>query len=360
MEKSKSPQSYLLLANFFINFENLEFDLVKSIQYYQLALNLNRNYETHLLIEKSFLSNFNVYQEYQKYSLNSNINLSSTDYNYNENLDYLQYSETRIYKLKINGKDKAIKRIRNFKNQENWNNYLEILKKVTFYKSIYTNFHILPYEGTFLDKDEIYRHIVFDFIDFNLQDKLFKVGKPLKILSFDEKIKIIKKIAQTMKILHSINIIHRDLKLSNILLDNNNEIYITDFGISQKKNMKVTKSEQKTTTKNGTHFYKPKELVLNGYFGEFTDSYSFGIMLFEIFQEIPIINAFEKYKNMAIQFFYHQYGCTEIKNLEITQNESLNKLMHLCLQEDYLKRPTFLEIIFFLDKLKDEYKNIIQ
>ena len=54
-------------------------------------------------------------------------------------------------------------------------------------------------------------------------------GMPIKQ---DFIIKVFKQILSALKYLHGMKIMHRDIKLDNILLDENNNIKITDFGIS--------------------------------------------------------------------------------------------------------------------------------
>ena len=49
----------------------------------------------------------------------------------------------------------------------------------------------------------------------------------------EDKIKeITLKLAKSIKYLHANKIIHRDLKLSNILMNKNNEVKICDFGLA--------------------------------------------------------------------------------------------------------------------------------
>jgi serine/threonine protein kinase len=54
-------------------------------------------------------------------------------------------------------------------------------------------------------------------------------------------------IVQGLAYLHANNIVHRDVKLSNILLDRNNRARISDFGMS------VAMSGQELTAETGTY-----------------------------------------------------------------------------------------------------------
>lgn len=361
MDLSESAISKFLLGSFFIDSENKEYyDEKKAHYYFDLARSIDKSFEFH----QDILNEIQRHKDIQDTRLLFNLlnviqTPKSQDYSYTKDNIVYRSEKTTIYKVLIKNQPVAIKRIRNNMNNEEVENYLNILKKVTFYTYLYQSLNVLKYIGSFLDDSKEYIHLIFDYYEKTLESCLFKDGKPCNILTYDDKILIIKKIANTMKTLHSHDIIHRDLKPSNIMISEDKEIFITDFGISQQKEYKVTKSHQKTTAKKGTHFYKPIELVQKGYFGEFTDSYSFGIMLFEIFQEKSIVEVFEKFKNMAIEVFYIKDGCSLIDKLEIKENESLNKLMHLCTQKDYLKRPSFHEILIYLNHMKVDYSNLI-
>eukprot|EP00599_Poterioochromonas_sp_BG-1_P016223 CAMPEP_0173156406 /NCGR_PEP_ID=MMETSP1105-20130129/14788_1 /TAXON_ID=2985 /ORGANISM="Ochromonas sp., Strain BG-1" /LENGTH=715 /DNA_ID=CAMNT_0014073229 /DNA_START=61 /DNA_END=2208 /DNA_ORIENTATION=- len=78
--------------------------------------------------------------------------------------------------------------------------------------------------------------------------------------------------------LHKLNIIYRDLKLENVLMDHQGHLALTDFGLS-KQNIDVTGG---ATTFCGTAEYIAPELLKGQKYGSAVDWWSFGILLFEM------------------------------------------------------------------------------
>ncbi|HSG43696.1 MAG TPA: serine/threonine-protein kinase [Anaerolineales bacterium] len=87
------------------------------------------------------------------------------------------------------------------------------------------------------------------------------------------------KIASALDYLHSQEIIHRDLKSSNILLDLKQNTFLADFGLARL----VTKSTLALHTGHGTPPYAPPEQVQSKAISPRSDIFSFGIMLYEMF-----------------------------------------------------------------------------
>lgn len=75
--------------------------------------------------------------------------------------------------------------------------------------------------------------------------------------------------------LHSLNIIYRDLKLENVLMDHLGHLALTDFGLS-KQNIDATGG---ATTFCGTAEYIAPELLKGQKYGPAVDWWSFGILL---------------------------------------------------------------------------------
>ncbi|TMW67046.1 hypothetical protein Poli38472_012162 [Pythium oligandrum] len=85
-------------------------------------------------------------------------------------------------------------------------------------------------------------------------------------------------VAAAMAHLHSLNIIYRDAKLENVLLDHDGHVRITDFGLS-----KVGVSGLNgATTFCGTAAYIAPELLKGQPYGKAADWWSFGILLYEM------------------------------------------------------------------------------
>lgn len=86
--------------------------------------------------------------------------------------------------------------------------------------------------------------------------------------------------------LHDLDIVYRDLKPENLLLDTAGHIRITDFGLS-KDNVKGAGSDGGTQTFCGTPEYLAPEILENKGHGKGVDWWSFGTLLYEMMCGLP-------------------------------------------------------------------------
>jgi serum/glucocorticoid-regulated kinase 2 len=90
-------------------------------------------------------------------------------------------------------------------------------------------------------------------------------------------------IVLALEYLHSKDVIYRDLKPENVLIDKDGYIRITDFGLS-KKNVKGTKDAHSVC---GTPEYLAPEVILKKGHGKAVDWWTFGSIMYEMLTGLP-------------------------------------------------------------------------
>ena len=170
-----------------------------------------------------------------------------------------------IYALKAI--DKSVPE--NIEQKANFNREVEIM-----YKLNHPN--IVRLYGHF--EDEKYCYLIMQYIPNKDLFELIPTNgrKPnIKLIT-----SIMKGLISAVYYLHSMKpiIIHRDIKPENILLDNNYNAYLTDFGWSNY----MANSQIKRTTVCGTPLYLPPEMIEQLGHDETVDIWCIGILLFEL------------------------------------------------------------------------------
>ncbi|KAF3617592.1 Calmodulin-binding receptor-like cytoplasmic kinase 2 [Capsicum annuum] len=99
-----------------------------------------------------------------------------------------------------------------------------------------------------------------------------------RFLSWPIRMNIVVETASALAYLHAYDIIHRDVKTSKILLNNNCRVKFADFGLSRLSSNDAT---HVSTAPQGTAGYVDPEYHECYQLTEKTDFYSFGVILIE-------------------------------------------------------------------------------
>ncbi len=92
-------------------------------------------------------------------------------------------------------------------------------------------------------------------------------------------------IAQALEVAHRNNIVHRDIKPQNILINSKGDVKVTDFGIARAINANTMTNNNNTM--GSVHYFSPEQ-ARGGYIDQKSDVYSLGITMFEMATgEIP-------------------------------------------------------------------------
>ncbi|TVU23632.1 hypothetical protein EJB05_26008, partial [Eragrostis curvula] len=167
---------------------------------------------------------------------------------------------------------------------------------------------------------------------------------------------VIRGVAQGLHYLHQQNIVHMNMKPTNVLLDSDMNPKIADFGISRR----LDKSTIHDNNIAGTVGYMPPEYILEGTLSTKYDVYSFGVILLETIN--GMCRAQKAPHQASIQWAWKVRGCHRMEELfdqslrDKSQIMEINKCLEiglLCTQFMPEERPTMADILEMLNGKKE-------
>ncbi|XP_022024081.2 LEAF RUST 10 DISEASE-RESISTANCE LOCUS RECEPTOR-LIKE PROTEIN KINASE-like 1.1 [Helianthus annuus] len=257
------------------------------------------------------------------------------------------------------GREVAVKKLyeNNYKRVQHFMNEVEILTKLRHPHLV------LLYGCTSRHSRELL--LVYEYIpNGTVADHLHGEQANPSLLTWPIRIKIAIETASALAYLHASDIIHRDVKTNNILLDQNFCVKVADFGLSRLIPNNVT---HVSTAPQGTPGYLDPQYHQRYQLTDKSDVYSFGVVLIELISsmapldlnrsqdDISLANlALNRIKASAIDQLIdpvlESNSNPEIKNM-IT---SVAELAFRCLQYHSEMRPTMHEVLDVLMEIQAE------
>ncbi|XP_057738045.1 cysteine-rich receptor-like protein kinase 10 isoform X3 [Arachis stenosperma] len=187
---------------------------------------------------------------------------------------------------------------------------------------------------------------------------LFDVEKR-KQLSWKVRMNIIKGIARGLLYLHEdsrLKIIHRDMKASNVLLDQDMNPKISDFGLA--RTFEKGQNEENTRRVMGTYGYMAPEYAMEGLYSVKSDVFSFGVLLLEIIAGKRNSGFYLSDHGQSLLVYSWKLWC-EGECLELVDpilentyiRSEVTRCIHiglLCVQEDAIDRPIMSTVVVML------------
>ncbi|MHA1682567.1 MAG: protein kinase domain-containing protein [Promethearchaeota archaeon] len=168
--------------------------------------------------------------------------------------------------------------------------------------------------------------------------------------------KIINGIIKGMTYLHERHVLHRDLKAENVLISNDIEAKIIDFGLGR-----IVEDNATKTKRIGTSVYIAPEIALGQHYDRKCDVFSFGILLFVILSENFSPYGQNMSHNVELRVAMNPEFRPNLKEvMKFSCDEDDQKMiiewMQKCWDHEPSKRPIFKELYKLFVKEKEEKK----
>lgn len=207
------------------------------------------------------------------------------------------------------------------------------------------------------------RLLVYEFMQKgSLENHLFRKG--VQILPWATRMRIARDVARGLSFLHSLdtNVIYRDLKASNILLDSEFNAKLSDFGLA--RDGPSGDRTHVSTRVVGTRGYAAPEYLVTGHLTPKSDVYSFGVVLLELLSgkravgDEGVVGAEETLVEWARPFLGDSRKVLRIMDVRLGGQYSKKEaqgaaaLALRCLNTDPKGRPAMQEALTILEQFQ--------
>ena len=236
-------------------------------------------------------------------------------------------STCKVYK----GINKSTKRVYAIKVSPYSKNSDIIQNEIEIMTILNSHPNILHYYEAYINQTDDTISLVTDYCDCGSLNNIIKHIE----LNEEEIGYILKSIIDVLLYMHSNQIIHRDIKAGNILLDSNGNVKIGDFGISCKR------GEYNPNVRIGSPYWMSPEVIRRNVYNEKIDIWSLGITCIEMAEGEPPYSEYKPYNVMKKIEEEPPKGLKEFNPYSIVYNDFIQR----CLIVDFHQRPSASDLL---------------
>ncbi|XP_039026636.1 calcium/calmodulin-regulated receptor-like kinase 1 [Hibiscus syriacus] len=180
-------------------------------------------------------------------------------------------------------------------------------------------------------------------------------GENHEPLSWNLRVYIALDVARGLEYLHdgaAPSVIHRDIKSSNILLDQSMRARVADFGLSREEMV-----DKHAANIRGTFGYLDPEYISTRTFTKKSDVYSYGVLLFELIAGRNPLQGLMEYVELAAMSTEGKVGWEEIVDsrldgkFDVLELNEIAALAYKCVNRVPKKRPSMRDIVQVLTRI---------
>ncbi|XP_026455876.1 probable receptor-like protein kinase At1g49730 isoform X1 [Papaver somniferum] len=219
--------------------------------------------------------------------------------------------------------------------------------------------HLVSLRGFCVDRRE--RFLMYEYMENgSLKDHLHSTGKTP--LSWQTRIQIAIDVANALEYLHFYcepPLCHRDIKSSNILLDENFVAKVADFGLAHASKTGAISIEPMNTDIRGTPGYMDPEYVVNEELTEKSDVYSYGVLLLELVSGRRAIQDGRNLVEWSQIYMADESRLPELVDPNVGESFDLEQLLTIasiirwCTQREGRARPSIKQVLRVLYESSD-------